>query len=291
MLQSLPNFSAVNPNHLTKGVAMQTEDTSNLEQMTSEQELSHTDKLIGIITAPKETFEKIAKFPPKTVDWLVPVLILCVVIALTQILVMTNPDIAYQAKQKQMEAIQKSFDDAVASGRMTQQQADEQMNVIEERMESMGAITYVFQTLGVFFAVFIFFFVLCGIYFLLSKFALKGNGTYASALVADGLVSYIGIIHVILAAILAFAFGRLLRDASLASLMDMDKSSIVGWLLAKVDPLSIWAYTVLSIGLAKMFKSESTGKYFIMVFGLWIAGGLLLWAVAKAVPFLSFLNM
>lgn len=270
---------------------MPTDDTSNLESISTEQELSHSDKMIGIITSPSDTFEKIAKFPPKTSDWFIPVLILCIVVALTQILVMTNPEIAFQAKQKQMEAIQKNFDEAVASGRMTRQQADEQMDVISERMGSMGAITYVFQTLGIFLVIFIFFFIICGIYFLLSKFALKGEGTYASALVADGLISYIGIIHIILAAILSLAFGRLMREVSLASLMDIDKSTIAGWLLAKVDPLSIWAYSVLSIGLAKMFKSQSTGKYFVMVFGLWIVGGLLLWFIAKTVPFLSFLNM
>jgi hypothetical protein len=73
--------------------------------------------------------------------------------------------------------------------------------------------------------------------------------------------------------------------------MGVDKATILGWLLAKLDPFSIWAYFVLSIGLAKMFKSQATGKYFIMVFGLWIVGGLLVWYVAKAVPFLSFLNM
>lgn len=270
---------------------MQTEDTSNHEQINLEEELSHTDKMVGIITSPVETFEKIAKFPPKTVDWFVPVLILCIVISLTQFLVMTNPEIALQAKQKQMEAIQKNFDEAVAKKQMTQEQADEQISKIEERMASSGAMMYVFQTIGIFIFVFVFFFILCGIYFLFAKFALKGDGVYASALVADGLVSYIGIIHIILAAILAFAFGRLMRDASLASLMDLDKSTVTGWLLAKVDLLSIWAYSVLSIGLAKMFKSNSMGKYFVMVFGLWIIGGLLLWFIAKAVPFLSFLNM
>ncbi|HAB53955.1 MAG: hypothetical protein A2315_03405 [Ignavibacteria bacterium RIFOXYB2_FULL_35_12] len=270
---------------------MKTEDTSTLDQLSSEQELSHTDKMIGIITAPKETFVNIAKFPPKTKDWFLPVLVLCVVIALTQILVMTNPDIAYQAKQKQLEAIQKNFDEAVASGRMTQAQADEQIGNIEERMASGGAITYVFQTIGIFIFVFVFFFILCGIYFLLSKFALKGNGVYASALVADGLVSYIAMIQIILAAILAFAFGRLMSDVSVASLTGTDKSTIIGWLLAKIDPFSIWAYSVLGIGLAKMFKSQSMGKYIIMVFGLWLVGGLLVWFIAKAVPFLSFLNM
>lgn len=262
---------------------MQTDDTTVLEQDSSEQELNHSDKMIGIITAPSETFEKIAKFPPKTMDWFLPVLILCVVISLTQILVMTNPEIAYQTKQKQQEQLDK----AVLEGQITQEQADQRMN----QLNNMGAIVHVFSSVGIFLFVFIFFFILCGIYFLLSKFALKGDGAYASALVADGLVSYIGIIHVILAAIFAFAFGRLLRDVSLASLLDMDKSSIVGWLMAKIDPLTIWANAVLSIGLAKMFKSSSVVKYFIMVFGLWIIGGLLLWFLSKAVPFLGFLNM
>ncbi|NWF90870.1 MAG: YIP1 family protein [Ignavibacteriaceae bacterium] len=270
---------------------METTEISSLGQTGSEQELSHSDKMIGIITAPSETFEKMAKFPPKTMDWFLPVLILCIVIAITQILVMTNPDIAYQAKQKQMEAIQKNFDEAVAKGQMTQEQANEQMDQIEERMAAGGAITYVFQTIGIFLFVFIFFFILCGIYFLLSKFALKGDGVYASALVANGLTSYIGIIHVILASVFAFAFGRLMRDISLASLLDMDKSSIVGWLSAKVDPLSIWAYVVLSIGLAKMFKSQTITKYYVLVFGLWIVGGLVIWFIGKSVPFLSFLNM
>lgn len=270
---------------------MQTESTLQPEIINSEEELSHTDKIIGVITAPIETFQTIAKFPPKTIDWFLPVFILCVVIALTQFLVMTNPEIALQAKQKQMEAIQKNFDEMVAKKQITQQQADEQIARIEENMKSMGALTYVFQVIGIFFAVFIFFFVLCGIYFLLSKFALSGEGTYSSTLVANGLVSYIGIINIILAAILAFAFGRLMRDTSLASILEIDKATITGWLLAKVDPLSIWAYSVLSIGLAKMFKSNSMGKYFVMVFGLWIVGGLLIWYIAQAVSFLSFLNM
>jgi hypothetical protein len=280
---TINNFLRANLNHLTKGDAMLAEDTSNLEQTSSEQELSHTDKLIGIITAPKETFEKIAKFPPKTMDWFLPVLILCVVLALTQILVMTNPEIAYQEKLKQQEQLDK----AVSEGQMTQEQADQRMNQIE----SMGAIIHVISSVSIFIVVFVLFFILSGIYFLFSKFALKGDGVYASALVADGLVSYIGIIHVILAAIFAFVFGRLMRDVSLSSLMDIDKSTFMGWLLAKVDPLTIWAYAVLSIGLAKMFKSQSMGKYIAMVFGLWIVGGLLLWFLAKAVPFLSFLNM
>jgi hypothetical protein len=87
------------------------------------------------------------------------------------------------------------------------------------------------------------------------------------------------------------ALGSLMQDTSLASIMGSDKSTMTGWLFAKIDPVSIWAYIVLSIGFTKMFKSESSGMYFALVFGLWLIGGLLIFFLAQAVPFLSFLNM
>ncbi|MCK7516635.1 MAG: hypothetical protein MZV64_02360 [Ignavibacteriales bacterium] len=67
-------------------------------------------------------------------------------------------------------------------GRMTQAQADEQISNIEERMASSGADNLCFPNRGYFyFRVFVFFFILCGIYFLFSKFVLKGDGAYASS--------------------------------------------------------------------------------------------------------------
>jgi len=43
----------------------------------------------------------------------------------------------------------------------------------------------------------------------------------------------------------------------------------------------------MSIGLAKMFKSETTGKYYAMIFGLWIGFGLLFFFLGKAIPMLG----
>jgi hypothetical protein len=84
--------------------------------------------------------------------------------------------------------------------------------------------------------------------------------------------------------------GRLINDISAASLLNLDKSQLHGFLLGKIDPFSIWIYSVVSIGLAKMFKSSSMGKYFALVFGIWIIGSLLLWLLGKSVPFLGFLT-
>jgi hypothetical protein len=256
-----------------------------------EEELSHSDKMIGIFTEPSSTFEKIAKFPVKTVDWLLPFLILLFVIAVTRILVMSNEEIYYEARQKQEEQIQKTFDEMVAKGQMTQEQADQQMEGARKRMEmGRGLVGWILQTVGIFIFGFVVFLFIVLLYFLFAKFAFKGNGGYTSALVANGLPAYIGIIQIVLAAILAMAFGRLINDVSIASLANMDKSTIVGWILGKIDPFSIWTYSIVSIGLARMFKSDSTTKYFILVFGIWILGSLLLWGIGKVVPFLGFLS-
>ena len=249
-----------------------------------EEELSHSDKMIGIFTEPSSTFEKIAKFPVKTIDWFLPVLILLVVVAITQILVMSNKEIAYQAKLKQEETINKM----VEKGVITREQADQRIEQSEKFTN--GPLAKIFQTIAIFLFGFIYFFIIVLIYFLFAKLVFKGDGGYTSALVASGLTSYIAIIQIVLAAILAMVFGRLLNGLSIASLADIDKSTLVGFILGKIDPFSIWAYSIIGIGLAKMFKSNSTTKYIIMVFAVWILGSLLFWGIGKAVPILSSLS-
>jgi hypothetical protein len=82
-------------------------------------------------------------------------------------------------------------------------------------------------------------------------------------------------------------FGKMIMDTSLASVMGSDKNTITGFLLAKIDPISIWSYIILAIGLAKMFKSELTGKYYAVVFGIWLIGMFVLFQLAQAMPFLQ----
>ena len=252
-----------------------------------EEELNHSDKMIGVFSEPVKTFEQTAKFPTRNKDWVIPILILLILIGVTRTISMLNEEVFLEAKQKQIENIEK----LVADGTLTEEQGNEAIDRIDEQMQYMrGPVGWVINIVSVLIFGFIFFFIIAGIYFLFIKFLLKGDGTYASTLVASGLTGYITIIQVIVAAILTMAFSKVVEDTSLAALLSSDKSTIAGWLFAKVDPISIWAYAVLSFGFAKMFKSESTGKYFVLVFGLWLLGGLLIYFLAQAVPFLSFLS-
>ena len=256
-----------------------TEETTN-----DAGELSHSDKMIGVFTEPAKTFFTTSKFPPRNKDWVIPVLIFFIVVALIRSLAMTNKEVYFEAKKQGIDRIEKM----VESGTLTREQGDEAINAIDQQMEFMqGPIGWVITIATTLIFGFIIFFIIVGIYFLFIKFLLKGEGSFASALVASGLTTYISILQIIIGGILTMLLGKMIMDTSLASIMGSDKTTLTGWLLAKVDPISIWGYIILAIGFAKMFKSESTGKYYALVFGLWLIGGFILFQLAQAVPFLQ----
>lgn len=262
--------------------------TENNDSMqNTEPELSHSDKMVGVFTEPTKTFESIAKHPIRTLDWFLPVLILFVELAIANVLLMSNPRTGADLKQKQIEKVQKNFDDAVKSGKMTQAQADEQLTSLEEKMDMKNPLIMVITIISTLLFGFVFFFLISGIYFLFCKYALKGEGTYPGALVVNGLSSYIIIVQVLISTILALALGRVLGDTSVASMMNMDKATFTGMILSKLDVITIWSMIILSIGLSRLFNSKSTSRYAVMVFGLWVVWSLFVYFGAKAVPFLG----
>lgn len=95
------------------------ENNENLinEETNLVSELSHTDKMIGIFTEPSKTFELIEKFPIRTIDWVLPVVIIFILIGLMRSLAMLNVDVMLQTKQKQIEMLDKM----VSEGKMTQE--------------------------------------------------------------------------------------------------------------------------------------------------------------------------
>jgi len=253
-----------------------------------EEELNHTDKIVGVITEPTNMFSQVSQFTAKTVDWIVPLLIFILFVSLSTIIMQTNPQIKHDMIEKQMEAIEKNIDEAVKSGRMTQDQADSQMDTIRERIAGGGIAIMIPQIVGIVIVVFIIFFAVSGYFFAVSKFGLKGNGSYKDGMVAYGLPLYIAVIQVIINLILAMLMDKMVTDTSIATLMDSDKTQLAGFLLSKVDPLSIWFYGVVGIGFAKMFKSDSIGKYVGMVIVSWLIFSIIFFYIGKAVPFLNF---
>lgn len=257
------------------------EISANEEFEDEEFELNHTDKLVGIFTEPGVTFEKTAQFKPKTADWILPLILVIIASSVSLLVLMSNPQIKYQLMEKQIESLQKQADE----GRITQEMADQQEERIREFSE--GSLGSIFSIVGIVFGSFIIFFIISGVFFLASKFILKGDGSYSSAMVAYGLPHYVVVIQVIVTVIAALLMGKFLEGVSVASLLQMDTKTFTGMLASKLDIFSIWFYSLFSIGLAQMFKSESTGKYFGLVFGMWIGFSIIWFFISKSIPFMG----
>jgi hypothetical protein len=265
---------------------MDSNDTITPTEETPQQngELSHSDKMIGVFTEPAKMFYHTSKFAPRHKDWVIPVLILFLVVALIRIIAMTNEEVFFEAKKQGVERIEKMVED----GTLSREEGDQAIEGIDQQMEFMnGPIGWVITIATTLIFGFIIYIIIVGIYYLFIKFILKGDGTFTSALVANGLTAYISILQIVIAGILTMLLGKMVMDTSIASLLGSDKNTLTGWFLAKLDPISIWAYIVLAIGFAKMFKSESTGKYYVLVFGIWLIGMFILFQLAQAVPFLQ----
>ena len=256
------------------------------QEIQEESELGHSDKIIGLFSEPKKTFEKMSGYSPKTIDWLLPITLLLFIVVLSRVLIIQNPDLAYQVKQQQKESMEKNLNTAVEKKQITTEQKEERLN---QGLENMNKPIFQFLGyVGIIIGGFIVFFIISGVYFIFTKFVLKGEGTYAAALVANGMTGYIGMIQIILATVLSYILGRLVNDISLASLMNSDKATIIGYILSKLDIIFIWSLIILSVAFSKMFKSQSIGKYYGMVFGIWIVWGVFSFWLGKVVPWLNF---
>ncbi|MCP5064487.1 MAG: hypothetical protein GY936_18775 [Ignavibacteriae bacterium] len=261
------------------------------EKLQEVEEISVTDKMVGVLSEPSSLFERLSNLELKAMDWLIPVVLVIIIASVSQFVMMSNPEIKAQAVDKQIEVIEKQFQEAVDKGNMTQDQADDQLEMIRDRMDEGGSSQMIWTVVGIVIITFLVFFVISGVFYLLVKFGLAGEGSYKTAMTAYGIPYYIIVLQIIVMIILAIAMNKMITDTSVGTFLDMDKDTLIGMLSHKLDIFSIWFYAVISISLAKMFKSEDTTKYYIMIFGVWIGVSILVFFIAQAVPVLQFLNM
>ena len=249
--------------------------------------LSLSDKITGVLAEPVSFFKQLSLEKPRALNWLIPLLVLVVISSATNYIMINNPVIRGQAVDKQMAIIEKALDDAVAAGQIPQEVADTQREQyrerIEQQIESGTLITVASQLI----VIFLLFFIVSGVFHLLSRFALKGEGSYATALSAYGSAFYILILQVIAILITALLSDKLVTGINPGLLLDIDSKEFGGFLLSKVDPFTIWFYLIVSIGFAKLYKSDSTGKYFLIVFATWIGFSLLFFIASRQFPFLQ----
>jgi hypothetical protein len=224
--------------------------------------MSLSEKLAGIFASPGEVFENVRLTPQTNSNWLVPTLLLIVVTLILSYLTISNPTLVDQMTAIQRDAIEKM----VEEGRMTQEQADAQM----ERMGPGSPFLLIGILVGPPIFTFIRLFFLALVFWVMGKTAMKATAPYLKVTEVVGLTLYIGIVEVLVTTGLAFGMNNLFASPSLALLVsDFDINDKLHLVLAKVNIFTLWTIVVTGIGLSKLFQRDLP-KVLVLVFALWV---------------------
>ncbi len=226
-----------------------------------EETMSFTDKAAGVFYEPSKVFESIKKSGVKTADWLMPVLVLAIVASVSVYVRFSTPELRYQS----MQIAEQGIDKMVAEGKMSSDQAQ----VAKQRMEGGSSGFEWIGVGGALIATFIFFFILSAVWFLVGKFALKGELTYSHAMGIVGLSNWIAVVGMIIGIALSVLLARLDGGLNLGMFTPMNVENKGYLLMARVDLFTLWSLFVVSVGLAA-FAGKKVIQSAAWVYGIWI---------------------
>ncbi|MBM2813980.1 MAG: hypothetical protein HW421_742 [Ignavibacteria bacterium] len=263
------------------------EENYTVTQNEPEEELDFFSKVTGVFSSPSATFGSMAKFKLRASDYLLPIIIFIIGALLANYLMMNNPTIHDEMMNKQKEQIKKSMDEQVQKGKMSQKEADSQMEKINESMDQTGSTQMIFAMIGIVFGSVIYFVIIAFFFMLIARYALGGTGTYTASMIAYSMPAYIAFIQTIIVLLISITTDKMITGIHLAYFLNIDTQTVTGGILSKFDPFSIWYWYAISVGYAKLFKSENTKKYVITIMGIWLAFGILMVVASQYISFLK----
>lgn len=226
--------------------------------------LSLPARFIGIITAPKDTFQSVAAYP----RWFGMLLICTILVAVFTALPMTT-------EAGKEATLRSSVESMEALGMQVSDQVYEQMR---------GRMWFApYQTaIGILIISPVMTVVFAGILYLVFNILMGGDRTYKqlyAVFVHAGVISTLGALFT---GPLNYFRGAVTSATNLAVLLPMvDPKSFVGRVLAMTDLFLIWYLLVLAIGLAVLYRRR-TQPIALTLYGVYAAGVLVIAAVMSA---------
>ncbi len=236
------------------------EQPSTLEQPAIEP-LSLMDKAAGIFYEPLKVFESFKTHRVKISDWLVPVLLLAIIAAISAYVSSNSPAIRFQATQQ----VEQRLDKMVAEGKISAEQADRMKESIENTPSSGTPLAMVLASLGRI----VVFFVAAAVWLLVGKLILKGDVNYSQMMGVAGVSSWIMIVGSILAVVLTAFLSRPGAGVNLGMLVPVAPLNKTYSLLRSADLFTIWNLAATSIGIGALSGRKGSSA-FVWVFGVWV---------------------
>ena len=240
------------------------QDIAETQGSTGTKEMSLFSRLANVFAAPGEVFDNIKSSPPRTVNWLIPTILLLVTGSVFIVTMFSNPAV----KSQLIAQAEKRIDQMVERGTIPAQSRDQ---VVDQQVKALDSpISTVFGIVGYAFVVFAMLFGLSLVWWLIGRWVFKSQIKYGKVVEVVGLASTVSFLGGIVMVLLLTAFGSLYATPSLAlAVIDsFDPKNTVHSLLASVNLFTLWYLGVTSVGLGKVY-TVPTGKIAIWVFGLW----------------------
>ena len=229
----------------------------------SSSEMSLASRLANIVAAPGEVFDNIKTRPVVAANWLVPAFLFIVLSWISAVVVFSQDSV----KQQLNDMTEKAIERQIATGKMTQEEADKARDIGQK----WAGISYKIgggaaPVLIAFASPFWWGLLL----WLAGAKALQGGFSYMKAVEMVGLANIILALDVVVRTLLIVVTGNLFAAPSLALLIkEYDPQNTLHGLLALANATVIWILIVRSIGLARISR-VTFAKAAVWVVGLWV---------------------
>jgi hypothetical protein len=225
-------------------------------------------RLLNVFAVPGDVYDEVKDAPHTAANWLVPALIASVVGAVSVWIVLAQPAIQQQIREKQDRAIEQQLEKGVRAGKLTREQADQQRAAAEKFMGP--AVMKITGMFGAFFYSFARVFLYGLLLWLIGLWWLKVRFNYLKAVEIAGLAGMIGVLGAIVTLLLKVNLSNPASSPSLAlAVGDFDPKNPLHLLLAAANLFDVWQLWVMALGLARLAGVPFVRAGF-PVFGFWV---------------------
>jgi hypothetical protein len=216
-------------------------------------------RMMNVLAAPGEVFEEVRVSKPDNANWLVPILVSCVVSVIYVVVVFSQEGVQYQMR----EAREQQFQKQVETGKLTQQQADQAMAITEKF--TGPAMMMVFGSISAVLASFAWLFFLALVIWLIGDKLFHGSFPYMQAAEVCALAGMVAVLGAIVTMLLVVATGSMFTTPGPALLIqEFDPKDKTHLALASVNVMTLWYTAVLALGLAKLSKASFLKSFFCL---------------------------
>lgn len=229
-------------------------------------------RLANVFVSPGEVFDQVKTGKPSTGNWLVPLVLSCIVMVMFTVVAFSQPVVMQQIKDQQAKQFQKMVDQK----KMTQQQADQAADASGRFLESTAL--KIIGGVGAMVGGVAWFFIMVLALWLLGAKILHGNYSFMQSMEIVGLSTMIGVLGGIVTMLLVVAKGSILVNLGPSFFIEnIDMSKKLHQVLVSCNLLTFWYMGVLTIGVSRL-SGASMGKCVGWIFGIWgiFKGGIIL---------------